>query len=195
MSRCLVICLSVILFTLCFITSCKEDSTPVKTSIDKKHAEKEVKSDKSDLVIRDDKTTVEESNDVTEQQCDSSATKELIDEHVEEVDNCIYEVAEVLPQYPGGVKALNEYIEKKIASTELCTNIKSSLRTMISFIVERDGSLSDISIAKSSGNSELDAAAIKFVTEMPRWSPASNDGVLIRMKYIVPVVFKPINNK
>ena len=63
-------------------------------------------------------------------------------------------------------------------------------RVNVVFIVNEDGSLSDIKVIRSI-SPELDKEAIRVVKSMPKWNPAKQNGKVVKMKYVVPVNFRP----
>ena len=85
-----------------------------------------------------------------------------------------------------------------MCSSDLASNIKYPVvaqengvqgRVIVSFVVERDGSISDVRIA-SSVDPSLDREAQRVVKSMPRWKPGKQNGSAVRVKYTVPVVFR-----
>lgn len=190
------VCLSVALTLLCFVTSCKKDSTPIDNSHQTSSAKKTKKVNrKENLVIRDHKSEEQKvvTNDLNNNTEELNNDQQLLDNTIEsEVENnIIYDIAEHLPEFNGGLNALNKYIEDHTNAIALSEKLKKSIRVMVSFIVEKDGALSNVEIAKSCNNSKLDTEAKNIVQEMPNWLPAKNDGVIVRMKYTVPVIFNP----
>ena len=63
-------------------------------------------------------------------------------------------------------------------------------RVIVGFVVEKDGSITNVDIVRSV-HPALDEAAINFVNKMPKWIPATNKGKIVRSRYYLPVVFKP----
>lgn len=190
----LFICLSVNLLLFCFITSCKNDSpSNNKTSTNDKV---EVYHKKDNVVIRDNKSeenkTSSDSNNSEEEQVDDDAQSEVNKDEYPST-NKVYDIAEQLPEFPGGLDELAKYIYNETSQLDLANTIDKSFRAMISFIVELDGTLSNVAVAKSSGNKSFDNSALDIVRHMPAWNPAVNDGKKVRMKYLVPVTIKPVH--
>lgn len=92
----------------------------------------------------------------------------------------------VKPEFPGGNAALLSFIENNLKYSE-----SESGRVTLSFIIEKDGSISDIEILRSP-SSVLSIEAIRLVNSMPKWNPGKleAEGLPVRVKYILPVVFK-----
>ena len=97
--------------------------------------------------------------------------------------------AEVAPKFPGGDTELMNYIHNEMVYPEACIKEKKQGRTIISFVVEKDGSLSDYKILRHV-HDDMDKEAIRIVKSMPKWTPAIKDGKYVRCKYTMPVTFK-----
>lgn len=92
-------------------------------------------------------------------------------------------------QFPGGDKACMKWIQEHIKYPEsCCVNIPQG-RVVVSFIVEKDGSLDSIK-ARKSPDPLLSKEAIRVVKEMPKWKPARWDGKVIRSRYFLPIIFR-----
>lgn len=93
-----------------------------------------------------------------------------------------YSAVEVQPEYPGGIEALDKYIRKNLHTGGEVGTVK------ISFIVERDGGVTDIRAIQ--GISEkADLEAIRVIAEMPKWKPGMQGGRPVRVNYTIPVYF------
>ncbi len=103
--------------------------------------------------------------------------------------NKVFDVVDVIPSFPGGDKELMDYIHKGIVYPESCLKNKKQGRVLVSFVVEKNGSLSDLKILRSV-DSELDKEAVRLIKSMPKWTPAIKDGKYVRCKYTMPVTFK-----
>ena len=188
-----------VLFILCFITSCNNDAPDNhadKTSVSKK-VKKSTGKNKGDLVIRANESIEIESNSGNETQKPLNGDSEddcknTIGNEVKQTQKVVYDVAEQLPEFPGGLEALNKYIHDKTHDLVYMYDTDKSIRTMISFIVEIDGHTSNARVLKSSGNTQFDEDAKTIVLKMPEWVPAKNNGENVRMKYIVPVIYNPV---
>lgn len=111
-------------------------------------------------------------------------------EGVKEVDqNKIYDVVEEMPQFPGGPSALFEFISRNVQYPVVAEENGVQGRVLCSYVVEPDGSISDIKVVKSVDPS-LDKEAVRVVSSMPRWIPGKQNGILVRVKYTVPVTFR-----
>ena len=92
------------------------------------------------------------------------------------------------PQFPGDMNALTDYMQKNVRYPEAAQKAKVTGRVFTSFIVERDGRLTDIKVLKGLG-SGCDEEAIRVINTMPRWKPGTQSGIPIRVKYNLPITF------
>lgn len=99
------------------------------------------------------------------------------------------DVAEQMPSFPGGDRKLMEYLSENIRYPEECEEICVQGRVIVSFIVEKDGSISNVKVAKSLAPL-LDKEAVRVVSGMPKWIPGRQNGVAVRVRYIIPVTFR-----
>ncbi|MEO9483084.1 MAG: energy transducer TonB [Ekhidna sp.] len=106
-----------------------------------------------------------------------------------DIDKVYTEVDESC-KYPGGIVKLYEDIVEEINYPEEAAKKNIKGRVFIQFIVEKDGSLSNIQVAKSLGFG-CDEEALRIFKEMPKWSPGRIDGQPVRQKFISPIYFHP----
>lgn len=99
------------------------------------------------------------------------------------------DVAEQMPSFPGGDRKLMEYLSENIRYPEECEEICVQGRVIVSFIVEKDGNISNVKVAKSL-DPLLDKEAVRVVSGMPKWIPGRQNGVAVRVRYIIPVTFR-----
>ena len=100
----------------------------------------------------------------------------------------VYDVVEQMPQFPGGFQKMNEFIEENMQYPKKCAEKGVYGRVVITFVVERSGKLSNIRVVKSVHRA-LDKEALRIVKLMPRWIPGRQNGVTVRVKYIIPIRF------
>ena len=103
--------------------------------------------------------------------------------------NHVFDVVEEMPQYPGGNAALMEFLGNNIKYPVVAEENGIQGRVVVTFVIERDGSVTDVKVEKSVDPS-LDKEAIRVVKSMPRWIPGKQDGSPVRVKYTMPVTFK-----
>ena len=108
---------------------------------------------------------------------------------VESPENEIYQIVEQMPEFPGGEAELFHYISKNIHYPQKAREKGIQGRVFIGFIVEKDGSISNVRNLRGV-DSELDAEAIRVVESMPRWKPGMHRGEPVRVSYQIPIVFK-----
>ena len=101
----------------------------------------------------------------------------------------IFGVVEQMPYFPGGTNALVEYMEENIKYPEDCEEVCIQGRVVITFVVEKDGSISDAKVVRSVYPS-LDEEALRVVNGMPKWCPGKQNGQSVRTKYTIPVTFR-----
>ena len=101
-------------------------------------------------------------------------------------DNKIYEVAEEQPAFPSGISGLSKFLNENVSPSVLEKGLHG--RVFASFVVEKDGSLSDFKIVKPV-DPDLDKETLRLLKSMPRWSPGTINGEPVRVRYTVPVTY------
>ena len=99
------------------------------------------------------------------------------------------DIAEQMPMFPGGDRKLMEYLASSIQYPPECKESCIQGRVIVTFVVERDGSISHAKVAKSL-DPLLDAEALRVVKAMPKWIPGRQAGVTVAVKYTIPVTFR-----
>ena len=99
-----------------------------------------------------------------------------------------YDVVEEMPQYPGGVGKLMEYVSMNVRYPKEAESKSIQGRVVTTFVIEKDGSIADAEVVKSV-DPALDAEALRVVKAMPKWTPGKQDGKPIRVKYTMPITF------
>ena len=92
-----------------------------------------------------------------------------------------------MPVFPGGQTGLMEFIAKNLRYPVKAQKEGIQGRVIARFIVEKDGSVSNLAVARRSASSELDAEAIRVLSTMPKWTPGKQRGKEGRVKYTVPI--------
>ena len=100
----------------------------------------------------------------------------------------IFEVVESLPEYPGGDRALYKFLGDNLKYPELAKETGVSGRVFLSFVVEKDGSITDVKVLRGIGGG-CDEEAIRVINLMPRWTPGKQRGIPVRVRYIFSVKF------
>lgn len=94
------------------------------------------------------------------------------------------------PQYPGGHKAMQKFIEEKVDSLYEKYRWHDQDRVIVGFTVETDGNLTHLNIMRSN-TSIFDDLALEVVKSMPKWKPGElEDGTIVPVKFVVPILFK-----
>lgn len=101
----------------------------------------------------------------------------------------IFTVVEQMPMYPGGDAALMGYLRDNIKYPTVAAENGVQGRVVVGFVVERDGSITDVNILRGVDPS-LDREAMRVVKSMPRWNPGKQNGSAVRVKYQCPVSFR-----
>jgi protein TonB len=106
-----------------------------------------------------------------------------------EEESKVFDVVEQMPSFPGGNGALLEYLATHVKYPVVAQENGVQGRVIVSFVVEKDGSITDVRVVRSVDPS-LDREAARVVSSMPRWTPGKQNGSAVRVKYNVPVMFK-----
>ena len=101
----------------------------------------------------------------------------------------VFDVVEQMPSFPGGNAALMSYLSQNTKYPVVAQENGVQGRVVVSFVVERDGSITDVRVVRSVDPS-LDKEATHVVKSMPNWIPGKQNGSTVRVKYNVPVSFK-----
>lgn len=104
-------------------------------------------------------------------------------------DNNIYDTPEVMPEYPGGMQAMMNFLGENVKYPEDAMEKNISGKVYVSFVVEKDGSVSEAKVVKGVCES-IDNEALRVVNAMPKWTPGKMDGKNVRVKYTLPFTFK-----
>ena len=104
-------------------------------------------------------------------------------------NDMVFDVVEVMPQFPGGQIAMLKYIMENMKYPEQAMKEGIQGRVAVSFIVEKDGRVSNVRLLHSV-QSALDKEAIRVVKSMPKWTPGKQNGKPVRVRFNLPVMFK-----
>jgi protein TonB len=98
-------------------------------------------------------------------------------------------VVEQQPEFPGGTAEMYKYLSKNIKYPSAASRANVSGRVFMSFVVNTDGSIQDVSVLKGLGFG-CDEEAIRVVKAMPKWKPGKQSGRAVRVKYNLPINFQ-----
>ena len=104
-------------------------------------------------------------------------------------NNMVFDVVEVMPQFPGGQIAMMKYIMENMKYPEQAMKEGIQGRVTVRFIVEKDGSISDVKPVLSV-HPLLNKEAVRVVESMPKWTPGKQNGKPVRVRFNLPVMFK-----
>ena len=113
-------------------------------------------------------------------------TKQVIEQS--ESDK-VFEVVDEMPSFPGGQGAMYDFIARNIQYPKVAEENGVQGRVIVTFIVKKDGSLSDVRVAKSV-DPALDKEAVRLVESMPKWNPGIEKGQYVNVKFTLPVTFR-----
>ena len=114
---------------------------------------------------------------------------EIIVEKKEPVKEEVFVAVEQMPQFPGGDAELMKFLSKNIKYPTIAQENGTQGRVIIQFVVERDGSITDVRVARGV-DPYLDKEAVRVVKSMPKWIPGKQNGKAVRVKFTVPVMFR-----
>ena len=100
----------------------------------------------------------------------------------------VFAIVEKMPQFPGGEKAINEFISKTLQYPVIAQENGIQGKVVCSFIINQDGSVTDAEVI-SGVDPSLDREALRIVSAMPKWTPGTQRGKAVRVKYTMPVTF------
>lgn len=102
----------------------------------------------------------------------------------------LYDVVEVMPEFPGGMQKLIEFIRTNTRYHKEWAEQGLRARVLVTFVVRRTGKLTDAKILKTI-EPQFNDEALRVVNTMPRWTPGKHNGICVDVKYIVPIHFPP----
>lgn len=132
---------------------------------------------------------------------DSLAAKEaekkvlLAAQEAADKEDVVYKIVEQMPEFPGGEKALRAFLTENVKYPSIAKENGIYGRVICQFIVEKDGSISNVRAAKSSGERSLDNEAIRVIKSMPKWKPGKQRNEPVRTRFTLPISFKLDDDK
>jgi protein TonB len=99
-------------------------------------------------------------------------------------------VVETMPVFPGGQQEMLKFLNEQTSASPVVTEYQIQGRAICQFVVEKDGSISNVQVMRSSGEPLLDKEAVRILSIMPKWTPGMQRGEPVRIKYTVPVYFR-----
>ena len=133
---------------------------------------------------------VEATEKIETQAVETPAVETVANDNSEIYDGAV----EVMPEYPGGMNAMFDFIQKNVKYPKSAKEKGIEGKVYVSFVVEKDGSLSSFQVLRSV-NDELDAEAIRVLKAMPKWKAGMQDGKAVRVHYVMPFKFQLSGNE
>ncbi len=104
-------------------------------------------------------------------------------------EDTIFEFLEEMPEFPGGPAAMMKWLGDHVRYPAIAAENNIQGRVMVSFVVETDGSVSNVKVVRGVDPS-LDKEAVRLIESMPKWKPGMQTGKPVRCRYNIPVTFK-----
>ena len=114
----------------------------------------------------------------------------VVEEEEEEEEEVIFAVVETMPEFPGGMQAMMTFLSENVQYPPIAKENGIQGRVICQFVIEKDGSITDICVIRSSGEASLDKEAVRVIGTMPTWNPGKQRGKPVRVKYTIPVNFR-----
>ena len=113
---------------------------------------------------------------------------------IEKDNDSIYNVVDQMPEFPGGMEAMMHFLSDNIRYPEKAKDDNIEGRVFVSFVVEKDGSVSNVVVRRSIGGG-CDEEAVRVVKAMPNWVPGKHEGKTVRVNFMLPIYFKLTGDK
>ena len=123
-----------------------------------------------------------------------SSQQTMLSSHNENNSNVVkhdsvYDQVDVMPEYPGGNKALFEFVGKKLKYPKKAQKEGIEGKAFVSFVVDKDGNVIDATVVRSD-NDIFNQPSVDVVNAMPKWKPGKKDGEKVKVKMILPFQYK-----
>lgn len=148
-----------------------------------------------EIIVVDDNVETAEFEIQTEVDADTEVEIRSIDiteaPVIEEEDTGVYDFVAIEhePEFPGGTKAMMEFIGRNLRYPTFEAESGIQGRVVLSFVIEKDGSVTDITEMRSPSEG-LTKEAMRMLNSMPKWKPGKQRGKPVRVKYVLPVTFR-----
>ena len=160
----------------------QEEQKPQPVEMPKQTTQLEIVED--DVEVEDIEINAEvEQNEIIEEY----VAPEVVEEEVQEQE--IFKIVEEMPAFPGGEVKLMEYVAKNVKYPQIARETGIQGRVFVNFVVEPDGSVSNVSVLRGIGGG-CDEEAMRVVKNMPKWKPGKQRGKAVRVSYMLPVNFQ-----
>ncbi len=142
-----------------------------------------------DIIVEDDIIIDAEANQETE--IEEYIPYEPLEIEEEEIisEEPIFVIVESMPTFPGGMSKLMEYLHNNIKYPTQAKELGIQGRVFVSFVIEKDGSVSDVVLLRGIGG-RCDEEAIRVIKNMPKWIPGKQRNIPVRVRFTLPVSFR-----
>ncbi|GAD06266.1 energy transducer TonB [Porphyromonas crevioricanis] len=107
----------------------------------------------------------------------------------EDDENKVFMIVEQQPEFPGGTAALMKWLSSNVRYPEIAIENNIQGRVIVSFVVEKDGSTTDVKVVRGV-DPALDKEAVRLASSMPKWTPGKQRGKPVRTRFTLPVAFQ-----
>ena len=147
-----------------------------------------ISADESLLIFLESLSTLGDKpeNDSTFQVVKDELYRSLLDQAV---NDTVFDIVDEIPEFPGGIDAMTRFVASNIKYPQDAIDEGKEGRVFVSFVVEKDGWVSNVKVLKGVCES-IDEEAARVVRGMPRWKPGMKDGKPARVSFQLPVTFK-----
>jgi TonB family protein len=101
----------------------------------------------------------------------------------------VYKEAEVMPEFPGGMQELMSYMGSSIKYPEAAKAEGIEGKVFVQFVIDTQGKVTQVEVVKSV-REDLDAEAVRVISEMPDWTPGSKGGKNVNVQMVLPISYK-----
>lgn len=105
-------------------------------------------------------------------------------------NDVVFVAVECMPEFPGGQSAMMKFIAENIQYPVIAQELGIQGRAICQFVIEKDGSVTEATLARSTGDAALDREALRIIGSMPTWKPGMQKGKPVRVKYTLPINFR-----
>ena len=143
------------------------------------------------IQIVEDDMEIDDDIDIDVEADESTEVEEYVApvEEEEEEEAQIFTVVESMPSFPGGPKARIRYLAENIKYPQMARESGIQGRVFVTFVVETDGSVTDVKIMRGIGGG-CDEEALRVIKNMPKWNPGKQRGKPVRVQFNMPILFK-----
>ncbi|MBO7538488.1 MAG: TonB family protein [Prevotella sp.] len=170
-----------------------ETVTDVVYKNDEPQKQVPVKKGKKNATVKTGNKAIQVVQDQSGEVVDWAVSKEVPPEEkapaTETPSGDVFDVVENMPQFPGGAPELFNFLAKNIQYPTEAENAGKQGRVIVTFVVGKDGAISDARVVKSV-DPLLDEEALRVINAMPNWTPGTQSGKAVRVKYTVPITFR-----